>query len=256
MISGIFDTHFHLDPEDDPAGLVGAAGAAGVDYLLAAGAPPTGLGDLLRRLAPFPNVWAAAGVHPHDAKDCPADLAPYRQWLAQPRVRAVGEVGLDYHYNFSPPDVQRDVCRRFLELAVATGQPVILHLREAFDDGYALVRDVLGGRHPFVLHCFSGTPDWAAKFLDLGGLISFTGVITFPKADATRAVLRLVPRERLMFETDSPYLAPVPYRGRRNQPAYLPAVIERAALELDADPAELARVTTANAFRFFRLPPP
>ncbi len=248
-----FDTHFHLDADDDLTELVEAAAPAGVTRMLAAGAAVGKTAQLLERVEPLPQVFAAAGIHPHEAAAFDGDLVRFREWTLHPKVKAVGEIGLDYHYDHSPREQQQEVFRRFLELAVQEDLPAIVHIREAYDDALALLREVLGGNHPFVVHCFSGTPAWAERFLELGAMISFTGLITFKKADDIRAALRVVPVERLMFETDSPYLAPVPHRGRRNQPAYVRHVVERAAMELGAALDELAAATTANARAFFQV---
>ncbi len=138
-------------------------------------------------------------------------------------------------------------------MARQTALPAIIHVRDAFAEAHELLAGTLAGEHDFVLHCFSGGPAEAEKFLALGGMISFTGLITFKKAETVRAALRVVPLDRLMFETDSPYLAPEPFRGKRNQPAYLGKIIERAAAELNVDVEELSAATTRNARRFFRL---
>lgn len=251
-----FDTHFHLDPEDDPAALVARAQAAGVAWLLAAGTTAGNHAALLARLAPFPGVFVALGVHPHEAEKATDDVAQCRALLANPQVRAIGEIGLDYYYDTAPRAVQRRVCRDFLELAAASGKPAILHCRDtndqdAYADALALLADTLPAGHPFVVHCYTGTVTWAERFLARGGYLSYTGLITFKKADNVRAALRITPRERLFFETDSPYLAPVPHRGERNQPANLPLVAARAAAELGLPLPELVAQATANARRFF-----
>ncbi len=253
MEAKFFDTHFHLDEEDDIQKLVDEAADNGVDWMLSAGAAVGGTSDMLDRIKSFNNVFAAVGVHPHEAEQFDDDIDRYRQWTKQEQVRSVGEIGLDYYYDNSPRERQQKVFRQFLELAVETSLPAIVHIRDAYEDADEILRDVLKGTHPFVVHCFSGTPDWARRFLDQGAMISFTGLVTFKKAENVREALRVVPLDRVMFETDSPYLAPVPHRGRRNQPAYVRHVIERAATEFGVSVDELARVSTANAFRFFRI---
>lgn len=251
----LFDTHCHLEPEDDPAGMVARASAAGVTEMLIAGAKPELIAAMLARIAPFPGVYAAVGVHPHEAGKWDGELAPYRAWATHPQVRAIGELGLDYFYNDGPKDMQQRVFRAFLQLAKATGKPAIVHCREAYEDVYTCLHEELGGAHPFVIHCFSGTVEWAQRYLALGGYLSFTGIITFPKAGDLRAVLPHVPLDRLMFETDSPYLTPVPFRGkRRNEPSLLPHVVATAATVLGLTPDALASSSTAAARRFYSLP--
>ena len=248
-----FDTHFHLDADSDPAAVVDAAAMAGVGRMLAAGAPVGETARLLRQIAPYPEIAAAVGVHPHEAAQFDGDLAPYRRAGGRERVCAVGEIGLDFHYDHSPRDCQQAVFRQFLRLAVELGLPAIVHVREAEDEAVAILDEELKRSHPFVIHCFSGGPELAARMLDLGAVLSFSGLITFKNADNIRAALRCTPLDRMMFETDSPYLAPEPYRGKRNQPAYVVHVIARAAAELGQDPDELTARCTATACRFFGL---
>ena len=170
-------------------------------------------------------------------------------------VRAVGEIGLDYFYDNSPRQIQREVFSVFLDLANEVGMPAIIHIRDAHEDAYEILEDFCGkwshSRPPFVVHCFSGDTKWAKRYIDLGGYLSFTGIITFPRAEEIREAMREVPLDHLMFETDSPYLAPVPMRGKRNQPAYLPHIVEYAAEYLGMDADELAATTTSNGIRFF-----
>ena len=249
----IFDTHFHLAANGDLAATVARAAAAGVDRLLVAGAELGCAEAALAQVQPFPGVYAAVGVHPHEAEQCPDDLEPYRRLAAVEKVRAIGEIGLDYYYEHSPRERQRQVFRQFLLLARESGLPAIVHCREAYDDCIAMLEEVLVGEHPFVVHCYSGTPEWAKRFLALGAYISFTGLITFNKADNVRAALRGVPLDRVMFETDSPYLAPTPHRGKPNEPAYMIHIIERAASEYGLEVQEMIDLSTANALRFFGL---
>lgn len=257
----LVDTHFHLAPDDDLAGIAARAEAAGVGAMLLAGAEVGLMGAALARIAPYPRIYAAVGVHPHAAGKWDGDMAPYRSWAAQEQVRAIGEIGLDYFYDYGPREAQRRCFRAFLELAAQTGKPAVIHCRDAEDrdgayqDVYADLQAVLAGRAGFVVHCFTGTVAWAGKFLALGGHLSFTGLVSFKKAENVREAMRVVPLDRLMFETDSPYLAPVPYRGKPNEPAYLRHVVLSAAQTLGLDAAELAARSTAVAERFFALPP-
>jgi TatD DNase family protein len=250
-----FDSHLHFDPDDDVPGLLAAARAAGVTRVLAAGTTLVDSRRLQALAAAHPGVVAAAGVHPHEAAAFAGDTAPFRDLLAAPGVVAVGEVGLDYHYDHSPRDVQRRVFAAFLELALEARRPLIVHCREAVADALPPLREAAAAGLRFCMHSFTGTPAEAEALLALGACIGFNGIITFPKADNVRATLAVVPPERLLAETDAPWLAPVPWRSRRNQPAYLVAVLTRLAQEKGLSLAATAALTAANAERFFALPP-
>lgn len=254
----LVDSHAHLDmPEFDPdrSEVVRRALAAGLAAILCPAdlTRPASLASIRGLADEFGIIRTAAGVHPHQAKDLTEDhLRDLEDLAGRSAIRAVGEIGLDYHYDFSPPEAQRRVLGAQLALAERLGLPVILHSRLAGADVIAAVDGERFGRGG-VLHCF--TEDWAvaSAMLDRGFLVSFSGILTFPKADALRQVAARVPLERLLVETDSPYLAPVPYRGagRRNEPAYVVetarvlAGLKGLALE------DLAETTTGNFFRLF-----
>jgi TatD DNase family protein len=251
----LFDTHFHLTDDDDACELIARAEAAGVGWLTLAGAPAGRMEELLERIRPFPNVYAAVGVHPHDAEKFDDNIALYRQLSDDAQAVAIGEVGLDYFYDTAPKVRQKAVFGAFLDLAAETGQPVVIHCRDAFDDCYELLTSHLPDQHPFVIHCYTGPVEWVERMLAIGGFISFTGIMTFKKAEDVRAAMREVPLDRLMFETDSPYLAPIPFRGKRNEPAYVRHVVEFAAEHLGVAYDELVEKTTQNAFRFYGISP-
>lgn len=207
----------------------------------------------------YERVFATVGVHPHDAERIePAWYGEIRSLALHPKVVAIGETGLDYHYMHSPRDVQREAFKAFLRMGRETGLPVVIHTREADEDTVAILRDALaeGGGEPLrgVVHCFSGDDALARQLLDLGLHISFTGVITFPKAGPLREVLRKIPIERVFVETDCPYLAPVPFRGKRNEPAHVVRVAGALAEGYGRPVEEVARITTDNVIRLFRLP--
>jgi TatD DNase family protein len=251
-VTGIFDTHFHLEPDDDIAALVAGATAAGVSEMMVAGAAPPFLRTMLARIQPYPEVYAAVGVHPHSAETFDGDIAPYRELAADPSVCAVGEVGLDYFYDNAPRAVQQQTFAAFIALADELQQPLIVHCRDAWDD----CAELLASRQtevPFVIHCFTGTAAWAERFLAMGAYLSFNGILTFKRSEALRAVFRELPGDRVFFETDSPYLAPVPLRGRRNEPANMPHIIRCAAALLELDPQALADRSTAAARQFYGL---
>jgi TatD DNase family protein len=207
-------------------------------------------------VAAWPGLRFAAGVHPHQAHEFAgreADVLPaVRAALAgPPRASALGEIGLDYHYDFSPREVQREVFRIQVRLARESGLPVVVHTREADDDTVAIIRAEGGGAVGGVFHCFSGTARLADEALALGFLLSFSGMITFPGAASIRAVAARVPADRLLIETDGPYLAPVPMRGRRNEPAFVARTAETLAELRQMTLAELDAAVTANFARVF-----
>lgn len=211
-----------------------------------------------RRLdALWPELRFSIGVHPHQAHQYAADpdraaAVVHEQWTATPAARAVGEIGLDYHYDFSPRDVQQAVFRAQLRLARELDRPVVIHTREADDDTVTMLREEGGGQLRGVLHCFTGGPALADAGLDLGFYISLAGIITFPKAEELRQTVRRVPLDRLLTETDSPFLAPVPYRGKRNEPAHVARVVDALAALHGKPATDLARQTAANFHTLFR----
>ncbi|MDI6906868.1 MAG: TatD family hydrolase [Thermoanaerobacterales bacterium] len=247
------DTHAHLDDKKfapDLHEVVRRAQEAGVTTILTVASGLSSASASVALAERFPFIWAAVGVHPHEAAAAPKDyLSRVADLARHPKVVAVGEIGLDYHYDFSPRPVQREVFQAQMELAHELGRPVIVHSREAGEDTLAILREAGHGRG--VMHCFSGDRAMAGECLDLGYHISFAGVITFPRSEALRQVAASVPLDRLLVETDCPYLAPVPKRGRRNEPAFVVytarAVAELRGMTLD----ELAARTTANARALF-----
>jgi TatD DNase family protein len=256
----LVDSHAHLDFEDfrgDIDGVVDRARSAGVERIVAIGLwrAPGDFGNALELARSRPEVFAAtAGIHPHECAQVPeADWEESARLAADPTVVAVGETGLDYHYDLSPREVQRESFRRSIRIARAVGKPLVVHVREADADCAAALREegipAAGG----VIHCFTG--DWASArtYLDLGLHISVAGIVTFKTADAIRDAVRRIPRDRLLVETDSPFLAPVPFRGRRNEPAHVVHVAARVAELWGATPEEVAAVTSGNVRRLFHL---
>lgn len=256
----LVDSHCHLDSEqfdDDREAVIERARAAGVGTLLAIGTgdgPPV-LDAAIRLADRHESIYATVGVHPHDAaKATLATLPSLEALLAHPKVVAIGEIGLDYHYDFSPRETQRAVFEDQLRLARRTGKPVIIHTREAWDDTFALLEQHWAPPNPGgVMHCFSGGPAEAEHSLKLGFHISFAGIVTFPKALDVQAAAQRTPDERLLVETDAPYLAPVPHRGKRNEPAHVVHTARKLAALRDTDFETIARITTGNFLRLFRL---
>jgi len=255
----VIDSHCHLDDrqfDEDREAAIARARAAGVEIMLAIGTGdgPPDLEAAIRLADSHEYIYATVGVHPHDAaKATEETFTRLESLLTHPKVRAVGEIGLDYHYDFSPREVQRAMFERQLALAAAAGLPVIIHTREAWEDTISILR--AGCRGEGIMHCFTGDAAEAREALDLSFCLAFGGVITFPKAEAVRQAARITPVDRLLVETDSPYLAPVPMRGKRNEPAFIIETVRRLAEIRGGDPDEIALVTSANFERLCLRPP-
>ena len=244
------DAHCHIPYEGVGEDEIEEARVAGVGRLVTVGTDLASSRAVLDVARAHDGVWATAGVHPHDAKD--ADLDGIEALLAEPDVVAVGECGLDYHYDHSPRDVQRRVFAAQVALAHVHGLALVIHTREAWDDTFAVL-DAEGVPERTVFHCFTGGPDEARAALDRGALLSFSGIVSFKAADDVRAAAALCPLDRMTVETDSPYLAPVPHRGQRNRPAWVPHVGAAVAAVKGVDLAEVEAATTAAAERLFGL---
>jgi TatD DNase family protein len=246
----LVDSHVHLDDRQfdaDREAVIERALAAGVERMMAigTGSGPPDLETAIRQAERYPAIVATIGVHPHDAAKATAEtFERLRDLAAHPKVAAIGEIGLDYHYDFSPRDVQRSVFLKQLEIAAESGKPIVIHTREAWADTMALVGQCWHGGG--ILHCFTGDPQQARQALDLGFYLAFGGVLTFPKADAVREAARITPEDRLLVETDCPYLAPAPHRGRRNEPSFVVEVARRLAEVRGCTLDEIAGQTTRN----------
>lgn len=245
------DDHCHLpEAAEEAADVVADAAASGVERLVTVGCDVAQSTAYAELAAANPGVvWATAGVHPHDAK---GGLDGLEAVLGRVGVVAVGECGLDFHYDHSPRDAQRAVFAAQVSLASAHGLPLVVHTREAWDETF----DVLTGEgvpDRVVFHCFTGGPDEARRCLDLGGHLSFSGIVTFPAAHEVREAAALCPPDRLLVETDSPYLAPVPHRGRRNRPGLVP-VVGAGVADVRGEPVQaIAEITWTNAEQVFGL---
>jgi TatD DNase family protein len=256
----LIDSHAHVDGkefDDDRTEVLARARAAGVQRIVVIGAvgDPTSAERAVALAERDPEIWATVATHPHDAAQMTPDWWAVHERLAtHPRVVAIGETGLDYYYDHSPRDQQRDAFARFIELAHAVGKPVVCHIRDAHEDARAIL--TAGRVTDCVIHCFTGTPEDARAYAALGYYISFSGIVTYKNAQGLRDAVPLVPRERLLIETDCPYLAPVPRRGKRNEPGFLPHTAEVVARCAGISFDDLAAATTANAARVFGLPPP
>ena len=244
------DAHCHL-PVDGADDLVAAAVAAGVSAMVNVGCTLGGSVDAIAVAARFDGVWATVGVHPHDATDGTDGLAALA--TSSDKVVAIGECGLDHHYMYSPAEAQRETFAAQIRVAQALDLALVIHTREAWDETFAIL-EAEGVPERTVFHCFTGGPTEAERGLALGAFLSFSGIVTFPSAGDLRDAARLCPIDRLLVETDSPYLAPVPHRGRPNRPELVTVVGAAVAAARDQDVAEVAAATTANAARLYRFP--
>lgn len=254
----LFDSHCHLDDErfdEDRDETIARVHQNGVARCVCVGSDLPSSRRCIALAETHDFIYAAAGVHPHEAKDAPDDyLDQLRALLRHPKVVALGEIGLDYYYDFSPRDVQQRVMNEQIDLALETDMPVIFHIRDAHGDMFDLLR-ARGKRLPAaVIHCCSASAEMVREYLKMGFYISFAGPITFKNAATPIEASRAVPLDRLLIETDSPYLAPVPMRGKRNEPTYVRYVLEKQAEIHGVDAQELAQITFENACRLYRIP--
>jgi TatD DNase family protein len=268
------DSHAHLEGnryDNDRDEVLARAKQSGIEAYLAIGngeGPDTA--DCGIRLAEkydgkpeYPRIWASVGIHPHEASlDSEAADSQMLEWARHPKVIAWGEIGLDYFYDHSPRETQKTVFRRQMELAKSVKLPIIIHCRpsdnsdNAWDDCLRMLTDHwattgLGG----ILHCFTGAVDHARRALDMGFMISFAGNITFPKAQSIRDAAQIVPLDRMLIETDSPYLAPIPHRGQRNEPAFVKEVARQIGVLRHLSAEEIGAQTTQTFYKFFGLSP-
>jgi TatD DNase family protein len=247
------DSHCHLDDPriaGGPGGALERAQAAGVDRVVTIGTDADHSRAAIALAEAHESVWATVGLHPHDAVN---GVESVQELLEHPRVVAVGECGLDYHYDHSPRDVQRRVFAQQIALAHQRDLALVIHTRSAWDDTFEILAGE-GVPERVVFHCFSGGPDEARRCLDLGAYLSFSGIVSFKSADDVRAAAVVCPSDRLMVETDSPYLAPVPHRGRDNEPAYVPVVGQVLATLRGVGVEVIASDTYLNTSVAFRLP--
>ncbi len=253
----LIDSHAHLDGgqfADDLDETVARASANGISHILTIGCDLESSAASIAVAEQFEQISAAVGVHPHDATEIDATaLDTLKTMLGHPKVVALGEIGLDYYRDRSPRDVQHEAFRQQIRLAHETGKPIIVHDRDAHTDVMAILKDEDGARNGGVLHCFSGDLTMAKKCLELGFYLSFTGTITYPKNDAIREIIRQLPLERLLVETDCPYLSPQKFRGKRNEPAYVRYTAEKIADIKGVTIAEVAETTSRNCYDLFGI---
>ncbi len=252
----MIDSHCHLADkafEPDRMQVIARANNAGVSVMVTIGDTIEESEKCLRIAEKYDRLYFAAGVHPHHAKDWnDGDVGRLKELLASPKAKAVGEIGLDYHYDFSPRDVQKTVFRAQLALAKELGIPAVVHCREAIADVRAIVEEVDAG--PFVLHCCTEKWEDVEWILERGSLLSFTGIATFPKSDDIRETVRNCPLASMMVETDAPYLAPMPHRGKRCEPAYVVQTARFLAAEKGMSLEQFDPIVHATTMAFFGLP--
>ncbi|MGD9849909.1 MAG: TatD family hydrolase [Nitrospirales bacterium] len=257
----LIDTHVHLDdPRYDPdrEDMFLRAAQAGVTTFITIGCDLNSSRSAVELAANREHVFATVGVHPHETKGIQPDWYPQLRELARhSKVVAFGEIGLDFHYDHSPHDVQRHRFREQIQLARDLGLPLVIHTREAKEDTIRILKEERAQELGGVFHCFSEDAGLANKALELGFYLSFSGIITFRNAQALRDIVQTVPDDRLLIETDAPYLTPIPFRGKRNESAYVKLVAEQiAAIKYGDSPtglAQVAKLTSANAKRLFKI---
>jgi TatD DNase family protein len=271
----VADTHAHLDMLEEPGLALANAARAGVSFVATVADPsedaprtfeqlPTwfacareeldaiGLGETA-----LPTVRAIVGVHPHNAKNLDAEVeAELRRLASHALTSAIGEIGLDYHYDYSPREVQREAFGRQLRIAHELHLPAVIHLREAHDDGEEILREIGVPEAGCILHCYNLGAELLGRFLELGCMVSFAGPATFKKADDVREAAALVPTERILTETDCPFMTPEPFRGRKNEPAYTVFTAARLAEARGEEPAAFSAAAYANALRVLDRPRP
>lgn len=244
------DTHCHIHDDKmavDSAEALARARESGVERFVVIGTDSSTCGMAINIASQHPDVWATVGLHPHDAVEGVQSIVPY---LDSPKVVAVGECGLDYYYEHSPRDVQMAAFAEQIELAKARDLTLVIHTRDAWDDTFEVL-DTAGMPANTIIHCFTGGPEEARRCLDRGAFLSFSGIVTFKNAENVREAAKMCPLDRILVETDSPFLAPVPHRGRPNEPAHVGLVGTAIADLRGVDVVEFAAATTANATRAF-----
>jgi TatD DNase family protein len=252
----LIDTHCHLDFPDfaeDLASYIARAEAAGVTRMVTISTRVSRFATYAALAERFPSVWCTVGTHPHGAHE-ELDVTPEQlATLAQhPRCVAIGEAGLDYHYDKSPRNAQAQGLRTHIAAARMTQLPLVIHSRQADEDMIAILREEMGkGAFPAILHCFTAGPELARVGVELGLYVSFSGILTFKTSEDLRSIARDVPLDRLLVETDAPYLAPVPFRGKRNEPSYVVETAKTLAAVKGVSFDEIARITTENARRCY-----
>ncbi|MCL2560025.1 MAG: TatD family hydrolase [Turicibacter sp.] len=252
----LFDTHVHLNSDmykKDLDEVISRALEAGVTHMAVIGFDEPSSARAIRLAEQYEQIYAVVGIHPSDAKSATeASWSVLREQLKHPKVVALGEIGFDYYHDTSFNDIQRDVFKKQLEIAKEMDMPIVVHMRESVHDTYDMLRDEGQGLSG-VMHCYSGDIDMLQKFLDLGFYIGIDGPVTFKNAHNVHELAKVVPLDRLVIETDGPYLTPAPYRGKRNEPAYVSYIAEKIAEIKKMTYDEVCRITTENGLKLYNI---
>lgn len=254
----LIDSHAHLDDrrfDPDRETLIGSLKDNGIEMVINVGADLKSSRAAVDLAKKYENIYAVVGVHPHSAKDLEGgDLSEIRELLKEDKVVAIGEIGLDFYYDNSPRDIQRKWFKAQIDLAKELDMPIVIHTRDAAQETFDILKEAAeDGGLRCLLHCYSGSAEMAEEYIKLGFYISLGGPVTFKNARVSREVAKVVPLDRLLIETDSPYLTPEPYRGKRNEPMYVKYVAERIAKEKGVTYDEVAQATRDNVYRFFGI---
>jgi len=254
----LIDSHAHIDDQkfnEDREVVLENARAAGVELIINPGADEASSFRAVAMSEKYPMVYATVGIHPHDAKDYETQKhdALLTEWASKEKVVAIGEIGLDYHYDYSPRDVQQEVFIRQLIIAKAVKLPIVIHNRESMEDMVRILKEYFAPEYGGIMHSYSGSVEMAKVFLDMGFHLSISGPLTFSNARKLPEVVAMMPLDRLLIETDSPYLTPTPHRGKRNEPAYVSFVAAEIARIRGIAVEEVAEITTRNAKRVFGI---
>ena len=252
-----FDSHCHVDEEqfdEDREAVLARMREHGITRYAVIGSDMATSRRAIAFAENHEGAVAAGGIHPHEAKGFrEEDIEEIRGWIQSGKIRMIGEIGLDFYYDHSPRDIQREVCRRQMELAWETGTPVAYHIRDAHGEMIEIMRSMKDRLTGGIIHCFSGSAESAKEYLRMGYYISFAGPLTFRKAPKLQEAAKIIPRDRLLIETDSPYMAPEPVRGRRNEPSNVRYIGMKLAEIRGEDPEEVAAYTMENAMRVYQI---
>lgn len=253
----LFDSHAHLYDakfSSDRESLISGLRENNINHVMVPAEDAESSLKVMELACKYENIYCAIGLHPHHSvKFEDSMLEFFSSILQNKRIRAIGEIGLDYHYDFSPPEVQKKVFERFVSLAIETEKPVIVHNRKSEDDLISILLNTGANKIHGVIHCFDSDIETARKILDMGLMISFSGLVTFGKNDKLSEAVKYVPMDRMIIETDSPYLAPHPFRGKRNEPGYIKYVAAKIAEIKNISFDEVASITNANACSLFGI---
>lgn len=246
-----YDTHFHLKDRSQASQIFEEGRLAGLTKFFLIAGNLADSEEAIEVASTEPDVYATVGIHPHSCREFTGDIGAFERMATHSKCVAIGEIGLDYFYDIATPQEQIPVFSAFLDLAQRCGKPPVIHCREAFEDSLPILREIWTCGRPFEVHSFTGTRDELRQVLDLGAYISFNGMVTFTNADNVRDLLNYVPLDRLLVETDSPYLTPHPYRKYQNSPKYIPVIMQKIAALKMLSLEELATITCRNADLFF-----